>query len=214
MRLFNFCVKPNTLKMAATKKNLRKSLGKPGNVIATPEVGGRKYTSEVNFLYQKEAYMVRNKRFYSSGRLRRPWWRCLQNKSTHISKCVSLLQRRMREDRKRDSKEEAGVFRRSRWISLKKTMYQTEGCGKFFKNYHWGGQRRRRQWKNWERWTKRRVAFLQRRHQRRQQQQNSRQISSTKQGWMFDRWALKTFADWRVRQWAKEMFQYRRLRCL
>ena len=70
--LFNFCVKPNTLKMAATKKNLRKSLGKPGNVIATPEVGGRKYRIEVNVLYTKEAYMTRNKRFYSSGRLQRP----------------------------------------------------------------------------------------------------------------------------------------------
>ena len=72
MRLFNFCVKPNTLKMAATKKNLWKSLGKPGNVIATPEVGGRKYRNEVNVLYKKEAYMTRNKRFYSSGRLQRP----------------------------------------------------------------------------------------------------------------------------------------------
>ena len=161
-------------------------------------MGGRKYTSEVNFLYQKEAYMVRNKRFYSSGRLRRPWWRCLQNKNIHFSKCVSLLQRRMREDRKRNSEEEADVFRRTPWISLKKTMYQTEGCGKLFKNYHWGGQWRR-PWKYWERGTKQRVVFLQRRHQRRQQQQNSRQISSNKQWWMFDRWALKTFADRRVR---------------
>ena len=65
--------------------------------------------------------MVINKRFYSSGRLRRPWWRCLQNKNIHFSKCVSFRQRRMREDRKRNSEEEAGVFRRSRWISLKKT---------------------------------------------------------------------------------------------
>ena len=185
--------------MAAARKTRGRIWENQETLLLLQKWGERKYTNEVDVLYQKEAYMVRNKRFYSSGRLRRPWWRCLQNKSTHISKCVSLLQRRMREDRKRDSKEEAGVFRRSQWISLKKTMYQTEGCGKFFKNYHWGGQRRRRQWKNWERWTKRRVAFLQRRHQRRQQQLNGRQISSNKQGWMFDRWALKTFADRRVR---------------
>ena len=164
---------------------------KEAYMVRNKKWGERKYTNEVDVLYQKEAYMVRNKRFYSSGRLRRPWWRSLQNKNIHFSKCVSLLQRRMREDRKRNC-EEAGVFRRSRWISLKKTMYQTEGCGKFFK-------KSRRPWKYWERGTKRRVAFLQRRHQRRQQQLNGRQISSNKQGWMFDRWALKTFADRRVR---------------
>ena len=57
--------------MAAAKKNPRKDLGKPGNIIATPEVGGRKCTNEIILLYKKEAYMERNKRFYSSGRLRR-----------------------------------------------------------------------------------------------------------------------------------------------
>ena len=185
--------------MAAARKTRGRIWENQQTLLPLQKWGEWKYTNEVDVLYQKEAYMVRNKRFYSSGRLRRPWWRSLQNKNIHFSKCVSLLQRRMREDRKRNCEEEAGVFRRSRWISLKKTIYQTEGCGKFFKNYHWGGQWRRRPWKYWERGTKRRVAFLQRRHQRRQQQQNGRQISSNKQGWMFDRWALKTFADRRVR---------------
>lgn len=119
--------------MAVAKKTRGRIWENQETLLLLQKWGGRKYTNEVNILYQKEAYMARNKWFYSSGRLRRPWWRCLQNKSTKISKCVSLLQRRMREDRKRDSKEEAGVFRRSRWISPKKTMYQTEGCGKFFK---------------------------------------------------------------------------------
>ena len=185
--------------MAAARKTRGRVWENQETLLPLQKWGEWKYTNEVDVLYQREAYMVRNKRFYSSGRLRRPWWRSLQNKNIHFSKCVSLLQRRMREDRERNCEEEAGVFRRSRWISLKKTMYQTEGCGKFFKNYHWGGQWRRRPWKYWERGTKRRVAFLQRRHQRRHQQQNGRQISSNKQGWMFDRWALKTFADWRVR---------------
>ena len=200
--------------MAAARKTRGRVWENQETLLPLQKWGEWKYTNEVDVLYQREAYMVRNKRFYSGGRLRRPWWRSLQNKNIHFSKCVSLLQRRMREDRKRNCEEEAGVFRRSRWISLKKTMYQTEGCGKFFKNYHRGGQWRRRPWKYWERGTKRGVAFLQRRHQRRQQQQNGRQISSNKQGWMFDRWALKTFADRRVRQWAKKMFQYQRLRCL
>ena len=155
--------------MAAARKTRGRIWENQETLLLLQKWGERKYTNEVDVLYQKEAYMVRNKRFYSSGRLRRPWWRSLQNKNIHFSKCVSLLQRRMREDRKRNCEEEAGVFRRSRWISLKKTMYQTEGCGKFFKNYHWGGQWRRRPWKYWERGTKRRVAFLQRRHQRRQQ---------------------------------------------
>ena len=119
--------------MAAARKTRGRIWENQETLLLLQKWGERKYTNEVDVLYQKEAYMVRNKRFYSSGRLRRPWWRSLQNKNIHFSKCVSLLQRRMREDRKRNCEEEAGVFRRSRWISLKKTMYQTEGCGKFFK---------------------------------------------------------------------------------
>ena len=106
--------------MAAARKTRGRVWENQETLLPLQKWGEWKYTNEVDVLYQREAYMVRNKRFYSSGRLRRPWWRSLQNKNIHFSKCVSLLQRRMREDRKRNCEEEAGVFRRSRWISLKK----------------------------------------------------------------------------------------------
>ena len=46
---------------------------------------------------------------------------CKSRIHTLVSAYRSYVQRRMREDRKRNSEEEAGVLRRSRLISLKKT---------------------------------------------------------------------------------------------
>ena len=89
------------LKDSGCHKNSWKSLGKLGNIIASPEVGEWKYTNEITVLYKKEAYMERKRQFHLSGRLWRPGRRCLQNKNSHFSKCVSHLQRQMRKDQKR-----------------------------------------------------------------------------------------------------------------
>ena len=99
--------------------------------------GGMKiYTNEITVLYNKEAYMERNRQFHLSGRLWRPGRRCLQNKNSHFSKCVSHLQRQMRKDQKRNSEEETGVLRRSRWISSNQQKFcWLEGQTRFLYNF-------------------------------------------------------------------------------
>lgn len=99
--------------------------------------GGMKiYTNEITVLYNKEAYMERNRQFHLSGRLWRPGRRCLQNKNSHFSKCVSHLQRQMRKDQKRNSEEEAGILRRSRWISSNQQEFcWLEGQTRFLYNF-------------------------------------------------------------------------------
>ena len=124
------------LKDSGCHKNSWKSLGKLGNIIASPEVGEWKYTNEITVLYKKEAYMERNRQFHLSGRLWRPGRRCLQNKNSHFSKCVSHLQRQMRKDQKRNSEEEAGILRRSRWISSNQQKFRwLEGQTRFLYNF-------------------------------------------------------------------------------
>ena len=99
-------------------------------------MGEWKYTNEITVLYKKEAYMERNRQFHLSGRLWRPGRRCLQNKNSHFSKCVSHLQRQMRKDQKRNSEEEAGILRRSRWISSNQQKFcWLEGQTRFLYNF-------------------------------------------------------------------------------
>ena len=99
-------------------------------------MGEWKYTNEITVLYKKEAYMERNRQFHLSGRLWRPGRRCLQNKNSHFSKCVSHLQRQMRKDQKRNSEEEAGILRRSRWISSNQQKFRwLEGQTRFLYNF-------------------------------------------------------------------------------
>lgn len=78
----------------------------------------------------------RNRQFHLSGRLWRPGRRCLQNKNSHFSKCVSHLQKQMRKDQKRNSEEEAGILRRSRWISSNQQKFcWLEGQTRFLYNF-------------------------------------------------------------------------------
>lgn len=113
-------------------------------------MGEWKYTNEITVLYKKEAYMERNRQFHLSGRLWRPGRRCLQNKNSHFSKCVSHLQRQMRKDQKRNSEEEAGILRRSRWISSNQQKFcwlegQTRFLYNFKRKFSWERQEEERQ---------------------------------------------------------------------